>query len=134
MQRADKHIFLFDWLYKQANPQGKSSNDGTKRLRGLIEWMNQCPSNPYNIVLFLPVGEDLLEKYAPHYKALGYVKTNHSTLDLRQIFRFWLKGVETELSPRDTLAGNYWRSDLYKPQNSIYSVVGCTMPEVLLNK
>ena len=45
---------------------GKSkTNDGAMRLRSLINWMNECPENPYNFVLFLPIGEDLLSRYAP---------------------------------------------------------------------
>ena len=36
-------------------------------------------------------------------RALGYNKTNHSTEELRKIYRFWLRGVETELQPQDLL-------------------------------
>ena len=134
MERSDNQIFLFDWLYQKKDWLGRKSNDGAMRLRSLINWMNQCSENPYNFVLFLPIGEDLLSRYAPHYRALGYNKTNHSTQELKKIYRFWLRGVETELQPQDSFFGNYWRAESYDPIDPIYLKKECSFSEVLKDR
>ena len=133
MKRATKQIILFDWLYWKRTNQEKCPNDGIRRLRELVKWMNKCPKNPYNVLIFLPVGEEILKDYAPHYNALDYYKTGHSSEDLRKLYKYWLKGVETKLSPNDDLAGNYWRSELYEPENTIYLMDNTYIPEVYLN-
>ena len=134
MEKSDKHLFLLDWLYKKTSWDGEATHDGIKRLKSLLEWMNTCPENPYNFVIFLPVGEDLLNLYSPHYKAVGYEQTNHSTQQLRKIYKYWLKGVETKLSPTDDLVGNYWRAEIYQPKDPIYSKFECGFPEVSKNR
>lgn len=134
MERSESQIFLFDWFYQEKDCAGTKTNNGAIRLRTLINWMNKCPDNPYNFVLFLPLGEDLLHKYAPHYNALGYNKTNHSTEELKLIYRFWLRGVETELMPQDSFFGNYWRAESYNPNDPAYSIFDCPCPEILRDK
>jgi hypothetical protein len=115
-KRAYKNVILLDFLYLQDTYRGPKTNDGTLRLKKWIEYVGEMAQNPYHTMILHPVGSDTLDYHSPHLKACGYVRTEHKTLDLIKIYKYWLKAKKLNLP---TISGidSYYKVECYQPKD-----------------
>lgn len=107
-KRSNTNIILFDWLFlkKGFNPK----QDGMIRGRKLIKYMEECPLNPYKIIIFNAIGFEKDKKPDKNFS-----KTKHSTDDLIKMYTYWGKAQETN-QPTPDQSSYFYRLDCYQPK------------------
>ena len=125
------HVLLLDWLFLCEKWEGKKKNDGAVRLRKLLKHLEQMPGCPYHTAILCPVGCELLDLYSPHLEATGYQRAHHTTTDLKRLYGYWLKTVETKQLAYDDQ--NYHRCCCFAPIDPIYDQNECPYPLLMEN-
>lgn len=108
-KRSNTNIILFDWLFlkKGFTPR----QDGMIRGRRFIKYMEDCPCNPYKIIIFNAMGCEKDKK--PDKK---FSETKHSTEDLIKMYAYWGKAQETN-QPTPDRSSYFYRLDCYQPKH-----------------
>ena len=96
-KKDNKFVILIEFIYLRSGRL--STNDGTKRLRRFLDYIQLMPDNPYLKVILHPVGAEKMSVHSPHLDAMKYQKTGHDTEDLLKLYRYWLKAVPTPQLP-----------------------------------
>ena len=143
-ERAYKDVMLIDFLYRSDKWGGKidvngnlnenyGAGSGTQKLRQFIKYIEQMPGCPYNWMIIHPAGSELLDRYSPHLRSVGYKQTGHTTDQLLKLYRYWLKAKKTKI---DAVGFGYdedayWRLDCFRPIDPMYDPNLCPFPEVI---